>query len=393
MPAIWTYPWSVAAMPSETACLSLANRGIDRVSVAAHYHSVQSLQPRTPNNLFEAHPGGCHFDPDDTRYVDISITPPVASRTTFGAASDAARRADLDTSAWVVCNHNSTLGAQYPSLRTESAFGDAHGHALCPSNPEVAAYLEAVVTDLAARDIDEIQLESIGYPNAFHGHGTTFGHAKNHAITDPGEQILLSQCFCDACRDHLDTHDVDTAAAVSVVRDLAADALDTPEQTVPPLAALREEHSVIDRLFDARADVITNLVRRLAGAASDTALTYLASDGLGVEADGLWTGGVVPERVAPYFDRVLALCYTDNPTVARNRVDTFNARFPVPIHASVTLAPTTLPDYEAFAAILDAARDGGAADYQVYNHALMTKTHLNWIDTYESNSNPRTTRT
>lgn len=384
MPAAWTYPWSMVRGDEKSMRRDIVQSGIDHLSIAAHYHSVQSLQPRTSNTLFESFEGGCHFSPDTELYESTAIDPPVVTPTTFNQATNAAQEAGLETSAWVVCNHNTKLGANYPKLQTESVFGDSHAHSLCPSNSEVLSYLETLVVDIASRDVDEIQFESIGYPSAFHTHGSTFGHAKNHAVTAPHEQVLLSQCFCDACRDRLSDKGIDVDNAANIVRDLTEPVLKNASESLPPLSVLCERYPVLERIFSARADVITSLMERLADASGETTVTYLASETLGDDLGDLWPSGVVPERIAPYVDQIVALCYTNNLEDVHQRVSEFAEHTPMTIKAGITLDPLVISSKDQFSSVIDSALEGGADDYQVYNHALMTREHFDWVSSYEN---------
>ena len=374
--AMWTYPWTADL---EQSMAGLADRGIDGVAVAGHYHSVRSFDPRI--NRFSAYPGGCWFEPGE-RFEDLAITPPVNDldgvADPFAAAAAVAADQGLDVAAWQVCLHNSRLGATNPDFRQEDAFGNPHDNALCPSNPEVGAYFAAVAGALADRGASEVQLESVGVQSVLHHHGPSWGHAKQQAFDSPTETWLLSQCFCEACRERAGDHAVDVDAAAATVRELLAASLSRPERSPPSLASLTMERPELRRLFDFRAEVVTSFVETVAAGAGDAPLSYYAMDGEGVDPDALWRGGVSLSRLEPHLDRLVCFCYTDDSGVARERLRTFTRATDLPVDAGVTLAPDRAPDEETLHAVVDACR-AEAERVQLYHHTLATEAQLDWV--------------
>lgn len=381
MVAVWSYPWSLLSGDSDATYRELAERGVRSVTVAAHYHSIRTLDPRSNDTLFESYSGGCYFDPGSI--ADTPIDPPVhdvaghadpLEAVIAGASSHA-----VDVNAWLVCFHNSKLGAEYPQYRTQSTFGEYHDHAFCPSHPAVQRYFEGIVRTLATYGIEAITLESIGYPDAFHSHGVTFGHAKNHVVRGRPEELLLSQCFCSACRTRAANHSVDFDRARAVTRRIARNALQQPETCVTSLDALTAQHPVLQELFDFRASVIDGLLGRLAAASGDTRLTYAASDGLGRGPGDGWPAGVVLDRLQNHIDRIVALCYTADAALTRRRIRRYQETVDLPVDVGLTLDPAvfeTETEWRSFLADIAHAGDG----VHVYNHALMSDAHLDWLD-------------
>ncbi|WP_435156898.1 hypothetical protein [Haladaptatus sp. DFWS20] len=383
MVAVWSYPWRLLSQdPAETR-REFAELGVTSVTVAAHYHSIRTLDPRSDDGLFESYEGGCYFDPDNGAFADTPIDPPVneldGRADPFGDVVELFRGSGIDVNAWLVCFHNSKLGADNPAFRVQSAFGDAHEHAFCPSHEEVRTYFEAVVRSLADYDVGAINLESLGFPSAFHGHGATFGHAKNHVIRGTPEEILVSQCFCSACRERAADHPVDFDRARSVVQTVVEGILSEPTPQVRSLERLVAEHPVLDDLFDFRASVIESLMERIATASGEVALTYSASDGLGRDPNEGWPAGVVLDRIRPYLDRIIALCYTDDRELARRRVRQYRETVDVPVDAGVTLNPDVVGTETEWRTIVDGVANL-ADEVHVYNHALMSDAHFEWFD-------------
>lgn len=383
MTRVWTYPWTVLAEDGAESMRELASRGVEGISVAGHYHSVRTLDPKASGGpQFCSFPGGCYFEPERRAFDGVPIDPPVndlsGAGDPLGEVTAAAADVDLDVRAWTVLLHNSRLGAENPAYRVESAFGESHSHSLCPSNPEVRDYFAAVVGSLSDYDVDTIDLESLGFPSAFHGHGATFGHSKNHAVTTPAGEQLLSQCFCDACQQRAAGR-FDIAAAQERVQKLVTRAVESPGDRLPELSALVDEEPLLDRLFSFRASVVEDLLAEIADASGSVPLNYYVADGFGAEPGDGWPSGVVLDRVGDQLDRVTALAYTGNPQTARARVKAFQSLFDGPVDVGVTLDPAVVDSQAAFEGVASAAREPADGELYVYNHTLMTDEHLEWV--------------
>lgn len=383
MPTMWTYPWHLYREGLDNAFSQLAEHTINRISVASHYHSVRTMEPRFPESLFDSYPAGSYFSPDPERFADTPIDP---LPNEFDEADDplleivnAASAYGMDVAGWTVCLHNTRLGAEYPKFQIESAFGDAHEHAFCPSNPEVRTFLADVAAAVSARGVDEVQLESVGYPGAFHEHGASYGHDKRQVLTSDAEAVLLSQCFCDACREAAADHPVDMAHAKRTVQDILRASFDRPHSDSQPLSAIAREHPEIGDLFDFRAYVVTDLFERIAVATGSTPVNYYVMEQLGVDPGVVWPSGIVLERVEKHVDRMTALCYDGDPTVARRRIETLARRVDCPLDAGVTLDPDVVENRAQLAAVVDGVQSAVAGDVLVYNHALATEAQLEWV--------------
>jgi len=386
MTAVWTYPWAFGADDVDDELARVADAGITGLNIAGHYHSVQTVLPRRPDDgVFESYPGGCHFEPSSRQFGDTDIDPPVNDSApdggpdAFELVARAARDRGLDVNAWTVCLHNSRLGAANPEYRIESAFGDPHDHAPCPSHPAVRTYYEGVVRSMEQYGVDRIDLESVGFPTAFHGHGDAFGHLKNHVVTSDAGQLLLSQCFCDGCRAAAADHDVDLEAAEQLVRELGAEALNGPTSEPPPIDELADRYGTFEELLSFRAAVVERFVRRLAAATDDATLNYYLADGLGYVPDAVAPAGVNLERLGAHLDALTAMCYTADPATARERVRLAREAFDGPVHGGVTLDPAVVETRAAFEGVVAAVREVITGGLQVYNHSLLGTEQRRWV--------------
>ncbi|WP_137290754.1 glycoside hydrolase family 10 protein [Natronorubrum halophilum] len=385
MKCVWAYPWALQEKGLERTCQELVDTGVDRINVAAQYHSIRTLNPRSGSNPFTDTPGGCFFRPKKDDFFDSSIDPPVCEVAGLSdplrEIIDVATAVDLDVSAWTVCLHSSRLANENPEYRPVGPFGTVHEHGLCPSHPAVRAYLAEIVRMLADYGVSRIDLESIGYPTAFHPHGESFGHLKNFAASDDLSQVLLSQCFCDACQERAD---FDLEPTAELVRDLLSRSLNSVTgASDTSVVDLIDEHRCLNDLFALRQDTITELVSDLAASSGRVPLNYYVADGLGRGVDdGRWAG-VHLERIASHLDSVTALYYSDDPAVTDGRVRRIRERTGIRTEAGITVDPALWNDQSRWMSAIDSVLDENPAAVHVYNHSLMTDEHVEWLRSVE----------
>lgn len=386
MTTVWTYPWAFDPDGIDDELADLRDAGVTGLSVAGHYHSIQTLLPGSGEaGLFESYPGGCHFELDPAHFEATDIDPPVndsgpdGGGDAFGAVAGAAADAGLDVYAWTVCLHNTQIGAENPEYRVHSAFGDVHDHAPCPSRPAVRAYYEGVVRSLCNYGVDRVDLESLGFPDALHGHGDRFGHLKNHVVTSDAGRFLLSQCFCEGCRAAATDYGIELAAARTRVRDLLRQVVRGPTSEPPSVSALADSHEEVRALLSFRAAVVERFVRRLADASGDVPLHYYLADGAGYVPSAVESAGVDLARLGEHLDSLTAICYTADPAQARERIRKARASFDGPVHAGVTFDPSVVATADEFRIVTDAARDTATGDLALYNYSLLGETQREWL--------------
>ncbi|XVH33151.1 hypothetical protein ACNS7O_16370 (plasmid) [Haloferacaceae archaeon DSL9] len=380
--ALWAYPWTLHREGIDEVCDRLVSYGIDAVNVAGHYHSVRSLQPRFPDALFRSYSGGCYFEPDD-RFADVLIEPPVnrigSWADPLAEIVDGVHDRGLAVNGWTVCLHNSRLGSLNPGYRIESAFGDAHDHSLCPSHPAVRDYFAAVVGSVRDRNVDEIHLESIGFPSAFHDHGSEYGHDKRQTVTTDVEGLLLSQCFCDGCRTAAASRPINFDRARDRVRELLERSLSDPTYSPPPIDELVERDPDVADLLEFRAFVVELLLERLANASGSTPLNYYAMEAYGEDPASLPPTGARFDALEAHLDRITALCYVGDGKTARNRIEALKRHADLPADAGITLDPGLVGSADTVANLLGGVRSATDGQVSIYHHSLMTETHFRWL--------------
>lgn len=177
--------------------------GLDAVSVAVVHRDARQLRPRgnPPGVSSFCTSAGAAFQPDATRYGNSRLRPAPAgwlkSRGLLRRISEAARRHRLALRWRVSCCESDMLVARHPFAACVNFLGDASDRRLCPAHPEVRQYLSGLVDDLSTNHPAEaIELEEIG-----------FGPLREGGLYDASlpcesdlDRMLLSWCFCAACR-------------------------------------------------------------------------------------------------------------------------------------------------------------------------------------------------
>ena len=123
---IWAYPWDLLDDGVDDVVGRLRNDiGLDAVSVATSYHSVEQLRPHTKGaRMFSTVDGGIYFRPDPALWKGLALQPNVAplarTRDPLAEICAAADRVGLKVESWTVCLHNSLMGRQLSTAVEES---------------------------------------------------------------------------------------------------------------------------------------------------------------------------------------------------------------------------------------------------------------------------------
>lgn len=225
----YLYPWDVLGDPGAAA--DVAALGVDRVALAASYHSVRAATPRHPRRRVVDARTAALYVPVTDAWSGQDLVPTEGTGWTgtsdaFGEAARELRSAGVPVDAWTVLTHSSFLGARHPQLCVRNAFGETYLHALCPSNEAVRNYSRMVVGQVLRHGHpDGLVLEAAG--------PLGFSHQNQHEKTEgadysPWVQALLSLCFCDACRSGYGRRGMDAGGMAAKVRSaVLSDSLET----------------------------------------------------------------------------------------------------------------------------------------------------------------------
>jgi hypothetical protein len=355
--------------------------GADGLTLAVAYHAARDVFPHNPvRRVRFMEPGRVFFGVDRTRYgrlqpLESSL---VDDACPLAEAATACARRDMRLTAWTVLLHSDRLGFDHPDCAPRNAFGDPYLTDLCPANPHVREYVRALVGDIARRDVDVIQTESLHYHLLDHG----YHHERMFEDIGTVGAELLGLCFCEHCLRAASVVGVDGEGVARRVRSELERrfAGETEDGELPEL----------DGYLDARAETVTSLVAEAATVAAEGGAELVVEDLSGAllgYADGRPSGPPAPEsarrlgldlrRVLETGAGVMALAYAVDPERVRLDLDAYRALGPL---ASVALRPMP-PDCrsaENLAAKVAVARAAGAEEVAFYHYGLCRLSALDW---------------
>lgn len=198
--SLYCYPWDVLDERPNSFGLMAAELGLTNISVAASYHGGKALLPHnSKHHVYYIEDGAVYFRPSARYFKHTRIKPRVSrlatSRDGFRDIVETCGSNGIKTTAWTVALHNTHLGVTYPDLTSENVFGERYFHSLCPSNPDVMAYMRALAGNLASYPIDAVEFESFEFIPFRH---YAFLEKEGMGVT-PFANLLLSLCFCSSC--------------------------------------------------------------------------------------------------------------------------------------------------------------------------------------------------
>ena len=373
--------------------------GIGGVTLAASYHHGRDIFPHNPVRKVRFLEGGTvFFRPDRRRYRDLVLQPIVSK---LAEQSDvledlctAAAARSMRVRAWTVFLHNYSLGEANPECACRNAFGDSHLTDLCPSNPDVRAYVAALSADIASRGAACVVAESLHFHGLEHG----FHHERYFVELGALGRFLLGICFCEHCMAAARSRGVDADG----LRDETRRELERRFAQTPPAepAELDEDEagrfagSELGGYLSARAATVASLVAE----ASEAALAHGAgfafidlSGAVKGYATGRPQGGAAPTiawqfgidvgAVAAACGQVEAIGYAADPERVGFDLAAYRALIGDRIRLSVILRPMA-PDCDSpenLARKLAIAQDAGAVESGFYHYGFMRLDSLDLI--------------
>lgn len=369
---LWAYPWDLADVGWDSSLPSIAKLGITSLRVAASYHSVQGYFPHNPKRPVLRAEAAVYFSPDASLYAATSLRPiPSPLLPEIGELGDLVRRAraeGLRTVAWTVCLHNSRLASGYPAAAQLDAFHRRHPAALCPSNPDVRAYVVALVRDLVQNHgVDGIELEAAHFSSWQH-----HAHRKVAAPPDPLRDLLLSLCFCASCAMAAEAQGIDLGR---VAADARRAVTCPPGPTTDGGGDGADRDASLAAFLRVRREAVTGLLRAVHEAAGGTPIFYFGptdDDATGIDWPAV-------ERMADVLELPAYVASPEHVrAIVRRRVETSG----LPASRWTLGLSAGYPEVSARQHLLDlveAARDEGVAGVSFYNYGLVPSSHLAWV--------------
>lgn len=369
------YPWDVLDEGPQDALRQARDlAGVDAVNLAVTYHAGFFLLPHNPKQrLYAAEDGVVYFRPDLARFADgPTPTPSVltSDRDPLAEGLVAARETGLGLRAWTVCCHNSRIGLAHPELSVRNALGDRLPFSLCPAQPRVQRYLEALVDALASYpDLEAIELEALYWQSAEHA----WHHAKFGLALDPQAWFLLGLCCCEACLERAGVKLEHVAPAIQerLIAALHGQALgNATRQTISAISP----H--MTALLEAREHTLTRLLENLVARAHVPVRAIIGS-GL---VEHPWQRGIDPTAWARAAREITVNAYASTGDGVAAALGAFrraspNSRLVVGLNATY---PTTASEASLREQAL-AAMENRPSELSFYHYGLLSLERLGWV--------------
>jgi len=386
--SMFAYPWDIAATGPERFVAEMGAAGVDRVLVAACYHSAEVIVParrRQVSVLAEANVAHLPLAADGFH----DLAPPAGSLVTtapdlFASLARAGADHGVAVSAWTIALHNSDLAQRHPDVAIENCFGDRFAHGLCPANPRARRYALDMAQAIARTGwFDEVMVESLSYLLWSHGHP----HELWGVRLDPSTRYLASLCFCDHCLAQGSDRGVDGEA----LRARVADELHRTWNH--PLSVRRADDDgtelasrlVLDAgLWDwtrMRLDVVSTLAASVADVLSDAGVALALSAAVwGRPASLNWTEGVDLVESTRLAGRLFLESYYPDPAdVARELEFAVGLAPPERLAMAQTLWPRHHGSLGGLLDKVQLARDAGLPAIALYNYGMAPQPVREWV--------------
>ncbi len=394
---MFAYPWDLLSEGIDESITTIRNDlGCNAIGLNCNYHSGRFLHPRNRNSsaistmrgvINHREGSGAAFTPNPDLYPK-GILPPcevsLASNHVIEQSAMVAREVGLSLNLWVVVLHGSTLGMTHPEICSRNLYGDVFRYALCPSQPLVQAYARALVSDICTQfQPDALMLESPTFLGVVHGDH----HELFLANLDELAKLLLSLCFCDACRERATEAGIPFGDVLRAARTLsdwliedergALDSAFCSSETVSALLAFPELFAYLRM----RGEVVGSLLHELHTVAASYGVKVGVTTSIFTRPSSKsWMEGVELRTAASNVDYLLIVSYFANPLQVRGDIRWVKGligenSFQVALNAG---HPDALSSADLTAKALIAA-DEGARGIFYYNYGLLTRERLRWV--------------
>ncbi len=239
--------------------LSLRVATAPQLQLVAHAYEHQTF--RTRGGLFY------HADPD--RYSSTRCKPIMSAwlkrKDPLERIGEACTQSGLSLRAVVSASLTGRIAAKHPDMACKNCFGDVSSESVCLANPDVRAYLAALVADVSARPAVTALVMAdlqIAWSEA-HDHDLRAGPALGAV-----ERDMLAMCFCESCQQQAGSLGVDMEAARDTAKRLTTVSLQRGAPCDQPLDAVLADQAPLTLLREWRTQTLTKLVDELVSACS-----------------------------------------------------------------------------------------------------------------------------
>lgn len=354
--------------------------GVGGVTLASVYHEARDVFPHNPERVVRyLEPGAAYFRPDPARWQGLRLRPvpstAIDGRDPFAEAAAETARRGMKLHAWTVFLHNDRLGFQHPDCAPANAFGDRSLTDLCPANPDVRAYVLALVAEHGRYGVDAIRAESLHFHGLRHG----YHHERYFEQLGPLTEALLGICFCEHCRAHADRLGVPADEVRDVVRAEIRRRLADEDAAADDTALDSLAGGALAAYIDAAAATVTELAAEAAAVAAEHGirLSYMDADGPGAG----WLSGIDLPALAKAVPQVETLGYARTAAEVREKVAAFALHGVAPEALAVILRPMSkdCAGPENLAEKIRVLAGLGVPEVEFYNYGLMRLSSMDRI--------------
>jgi hypothetical protein len=379
--SLYCYPWDVLDKGVKAFAQLSKNLGLTNISLASTYHGGKALLPHNSSQrVYYVEDGAIYFRPSARFFKGTTMQPRVsrlaAQRDVFGDIVEACGKQGVQTTAWTVALHNTYLGTEYPQFTTQNVFGDRYFHSLCPAQPEVMAYMRALVRNLANYPIDAVEFESFEFIPFRH---YSFLEKEGIAVT-PFAALLLSLCFCPACVSSAQKNRINPRLVAKSVK-LWLEKYFAGERRRPsPIETEMVTVPGLPEFLEMRFNILAEGFKEMAGllhAANKRVISIVA----GQEVRRDFITGVDIEKVCGDADALETLFYLRKPREAAGLINALRRAAGGDPNLYFAVRPG-YPDAESLEDVVRMAKsvlDAGGKGVSFYNFGLLEEWRLAWI--------------
>jgi len=394
----FAFPSDLADEGVDTVLGNLQDRaGVHGITPAFVYHAARDVFPHNPKHKVQLlDRGGLFFPPERALYEGLRIEPRIdrsaLERDVLAETCRAAAERGLGVRAWTVFLHTDRPGEHLDCV-TRNAFGDLYPADLCPANPDVRAYVRALVSDVARYDVTSILAESLHYHGLEHG----YHHERYFVELGARARYLLGLCFCEHCLARAARAGVDGGGVLAVVRRELEHVFDdrravTHGELEPDeLAAVAGGE--LSAYLRVRSETVTTLVAEAAEVAADsgTQLVFMDLSGAvkgyatgrpvgGPAAVVSWRFGIDLARLDRVCPEVEVLGYAADVDRLQLDIETYRRVLSgSPVSVALRPSPPDCETPENLAAKVALARELGVARVDFYHYGFVRLEALDWI--------------
>lgn len=299
--AIRAFVWDLADEGIHEVLDRLAQLGIDGVHLALAFHGGRFYCPHNHRHaMVHAPDGALYFQPLLSCYEALRprVHPEYGSGVFVSRAREALHERGMSLTAWVVLLNNLTLSTSYPEATGINALGDRIEGSLCPSNPDVRTYAQALIEDLAHRvGVDAIELEDF----SFGSHLSYMGARWVGIPIGPNLGYLISLCFCPHCRHRGEEANIEVGALKYHVERMVRQGLSGSMSDRRIGDEISDPYNLFSRYAETRSDTIASLIDELNESIEGS--PALLQPMLAEHPDEIWRWGVELRSLRQHIQR------------------------------------------------------------------------------------------